>query len=666
MADRTLPRLGWLCFALVTIGLLIGLLLQQVDSSNQALKVPDSVEAARLQQLATIVSDDPVVLLSFIARGDLPVGANDRLALTELQEELRSRPDVSACDMPAIDDPGIVLLPTSISADDAFATAKQILALAREKSPVSLRLVATGLPLIEGTIAEKVAGERTTIVPLLLAVLFAAAWAFYRRIRLAVAVLLPALTAIAWTGGTVAWLGHRLDPIASLLDPVLLTIGVAASVHFVEAFRRARSDGHEAPEASIRARQALRKPAFWATTTTMLGLWSLTINDTPAVVDFGLRAAMGVALAHLFTFTLLPTWLAATGVTLAAPEQSNFAQVWLRGLRRRQLLIVAVFAAITALAIAGLARVETDNDPMRVLPASDPERQQHDELTARLGAVEVFHLLVANESAATQPARLLPFLAEVRTMTGVAGLAGPVQRGITGDLAVPLLLAPGGSFARDALFTKIESTAVVLGLDDVVVAGPSAQIARDSVRLVHGLLGSLGVSLVLLTLAMAIGLRSIRLSLLAMIPNLLPSVWLYGGLGWSGKPVSVATAMIGCTMLGLIVDNTLHLLHHYRDARASLSQAAAVQRALNHCGRAMTMSSAALMLGFMVAATSHLETTVEFALLATVTIAVAWLASAVLLPTLLLPSSHANGVEPDQQLVPSTAPQTHPAASHED
>ena len=144
-------------------------------------------------------------------------------------------------------------------------------------------------------------------VPLLLAVLFAAAWLFYRRLRLAIAVLLPAVTAIAWTGGAVAWLGHRLDPIASLLDPVLLTIGVAASVHFVEAFRRARGNGHAPGNASIRARLSLRKPAFWATTTTMLGLWSLTINDTPAVVDFGLRAAMGVALTHLFTFSLLPS-----------------------------------------------------------------------------------------------------------------------------------------------------------------------------------------------------------------------------------------------------------------------------------------------------------------------------------------------------------------------
>lgn len=637
MADRILRRLGWLGFALATVTMLIGLLRQQVDPSNQALKVPDSIEAARLRQLAAIVSSDPVVLISFLARGDLPIAANDHDAITKLQEELRARPDVSACEMPAIHDPGIVLLPVSLSSDDPFQSAQSVVALAREQAPVSLRVVATGLPLMEGTIAAMVAGERTTIVPLLLAVLFAAAWLFYRRLRLAIAVLLPAVTAIAWTGGAVAWLGHRLDPIASLLDPVLLTIGVAASVHFVEAFRRARGNGHAPGNASIRARLSLRKPAFWATTTTMLGLWSLTINDTPAVVDFGLRAAMGVALTHLFTFSLLPSWLAAANANLRPIKERSFGRFWLPALRHHQLPIVAVFAALTALATAGIARVETDNDPMRVLPATASARQQHDELTARLGAVEICHLLINKDSAAVQPARLLPFLAETRIAPGIAGLAGPVQRGVNGDLAVPLLLAPGGSFVRQALFDNIEATAAVLGLDGVVIAGPSAQIARDSVRLVHGLLGSLGMSLVVLTLAMAVGLGSLRLSLLAMIPNLLPSLWLYGGLGWSGQPVSVATAMIGCTMLGLIVDNTLHLLHHYHEARTLLPQAAALERALDRCGRAMTLSSVVLMLGFLVAATSQLETTVEFALLATATIAVAWLGSAILLPTLLLP-----------------------------
>ena len=122
--------------------------------------------------------------------------------------------------------------------------------------------------------------------------------------------------------------------------------------------------------------------------------------------------------------------------------------------------------------------------------------------------------------------------------------------------------------------------------------------------------------------------------------------------------------MIGCTMLGLIVDNTLHLLHHYHEARKAMEPEAALQRALDRCGRAMTLSSAVLMLGFMVAATSHLETTVEFALLATVTIAVAWLGSAVLLPTLLLPRGTGNDSSQNPEALPPETAATPIALSH--
>ena len=292
--------------------------------------------------------------------------------------------------------------------------------------------------------------------------------------------------------------------------------------------------------------------------------------------------------------------------------------------------------ALAAVALAGLHQLRADNDPLRLLPVDEPARADHDVLAQRLSGVETFRLLVPATSTACEPSRLLPLLAAIRQLPGVAGLAGPVQRGTAGDLVVPLLLAPGGSAVRERLFADCERTTAVLGFPEVVPVGASVQIARDSHRLLLSLLGSLGLSLLLLAVGMAIGLRSIRLALLGLLPNLLPSVWLYGGLGWLDHPVSVATAMIGCTMLGLIVDNTLHLLHHYRRGRRHLAPAIAMAAAWQRCVRPMTLASVVLMLGFLTASTSRLSTTVEFSLLATATIAAAWLGTALVLPLLFL------------------------------
>lgn len=627
-------RLAWVAFLGCTGWLAAALPDQPVDAQNRSLKSPTSRDAAKLQELAAAVPADPVVLVAFAAASDLPLPAPQRARIEALAAQVRGIEGVTEVAVAPVPDPGLAALTVAVGRDDELPTTERVLAACRAALPPGVSLHAAGLPLVEGTIARLVAAERQRVVPLLLAALFAVAWFAYRRAALAFAALVPALAAIAWTSGVLARLGHRLDPVAALLDPVLLTIGVATSVHVVGAFLRAAATGLPPAAASEAALREVKAPALLATATTMVGMWSLATSDVPAVLDFGLRSALGIGLAHVFTFLLLPPLLAR--VTTAATKTSDAApaRLW-SSIARHRVAALVVGAALSALAAAGLFRVSADNDVLQLLPRDDQVRRDHDLLAGRLGGVEAFHLLVPARHPGAEPSRLLPLLAAVREQPGIAGLAGPALRGEDGELAVPLLLAPGGSAAREALFADLERTATVLGFDDVAPAGASVQLARDSGRLLRSLLGSALGSLALLTIGMALGLRSWRLGLLGLAPNLLPSLWLYGALGWSGRPVSVATAMIGCTMLGLVVDNTIHLLHRYRELRAGADAPQALAHAWGDTIRPMTLASAVLALGFGSAAWSRLATTAEFGVLAAATIATAWLATAVLLPAAL-------------------------------
>jgi predicted RND superfamily exporter protein len=636
-APATLLRcLAWTAFLAGTAWLALGMPGQQVDAQNRSLKAPGSRDADRLQELAAVVPADPVVLVAFAAAGDLPLPPAQRTQLAALAEQVRAIDGVTDVAAAPVPDPGLAAFAVAVARDDELPTTDRVLAACRAALPPGIRLHAAGLPLVEGTIARLVAAERLRVVPLLLAVLFAVACFAYRRVTLAVAALAPALAAIAWTSGLLARLGHRLDPVAALLDPVLLTIGVATSVHVIGAFLRASTTGlppHLACDAALRE---VKAPALLATATTMVGMWSLATSDIPAVADFGRRSALGIGLAHGFTFLLLPPLLARMGgLTVTAPASTAATTATRRlwaAIGRHRAAALAAAAALSALAAAGLVRVRADNDVLQLLPADDVVRADHDVLAGRLGGVEAFHLLLPARHPGGEPTRLLPLLAALREQPGIAGLAGPAQRGQDGELAVPLLLAPGGSAARETLFADVERTATVLGFDDVAPAGASVQLARDSGRLLRSLLGSALVSLALLAIGMALGLRSWRLGLLGLAPNLLPSLWLYGALGWSGRPVSVATAMIGCTMLGLVVDNTIHLLHRYRALRDGMRDEDALAHAWAETIRPMTLASAVLALGFGSAAWSRLVTTAEFGVLAAATIATAWLATAVLLP----------------------------------
>lgn len=214
-------------------------------------------------------------------------------------------------------------------------------------------------------------------------------------------------------------------------------------------------------------------------------------------------------------------------------------------------------------------------------------------------------------------------------------MGGQVLRDDDGDLAVPLLLRPMGSAGRDRLFTAIEQAARACGLDGLVTAGSLVQIARDSNRLVGGLALGTIVVFVLLTAGMCLCLRSVALGLAGSVPMALACVWVYGAIAWCGHPVSVATGMIGCTMLGLIVDNAPHFLHRYRMLRGAHDGRQALAAALQQVARPIAVSSGLLLLGFASAATSRLSTTVEFALLACSAIVAALFSTAVLVPLAL-------------------------------
>ena len=92
---RFLRRLGWLLFAAATVFLLHTLSQQQVDPSNRSLKSPDGRDAVQLRALQEVVGDDPIVLVAFVVRGDLPMLASDREELVGLRAKLAALPGVA-------------------------------------------------------------------------------------------------------------------------------------------------------------------------------------------------------------------------------------------------------------------------------------------------------------------------------------------------------------------------------------------------------------------------------------------------------------------------------------------------------------------------------------------------------------------------------------------
>ncbi|MDQ7088481.1 MAG: hypothetical protein Q9Q13_11770 [Acidobacteriota bacterium] len=433
-------------------------------------------------------------------------------------------------------------------------------------------------------------------------------------------------------------LGYRLDPVSSLLQPVLLTVGVAGSVHLVEAFRRYRSQGRQ-PDAALReAWREIAFPALLTVATTVAGFLTLGVHLIPAVRRFGLFAALGVVVAGVLAFLAGSAWLlVAPGP--AGSSRSGGGQegegwrtlaAWLA--RRRRGVLLA-FVLLTAVAVTQWPRLKVDTDPVGVLPASSAFRRDFHRLAGQLGGVEIFDLLIpaADRERVTPLRRMLLDLPQVVEVVDE-------QQAASGETLLTAVMVPSSTSLRFKLFDAVEAGAAALGSPGSRAVGTLVRVARDSQRLVRDQLLASLLTLIVLLVAGFWASRRLSLALVGVVPNLVPAIVVYGAMALADRPVSVATAMIASVMLGLVVDDTLHFLVRYaRAERRGLDPAAAVSEAMRTAGAPIVFTSLVLSAGFAVPLFfGTLVTTREFGALAVATILLALVADLLLLPAVLL------------------------------
>jgi predicted RND superfamily exporter protein len=149
---------------------------------------------------------------------------------------------------------------------------------------------------------------------------------------------------------------------------------------------------------------------------------------------------------------------------------------------------------------------------------------------------------------------------------------------------------------------------------------------------------TLQVSLAVLAILVLVSgvFRSLRLGLLAMVPNIVPVLLFFGALGAGAAPLSIPTSLIGCIALGIAVDDTVHFLVAYQHRRAEgASPDEAASDTIRRVGRPIVMTSIMLVIGFLVITMSGFATLREFGYLTALTMAICLSTDLALFPALL-------------------------------
>ena len=119
-------------------------------------------------------------------------------------------------------------------------------------------------------------------------------------------------------------------------------------------------------------------------------------------------------------------------------------------------------------------------------------------------------------------------------------------------------------------------------------------------------IASLATALLLVWVMASLMLRSTVGGLITSVPVGIATVATFGGLGWTGEPVGVTTAIMGAIAIGIGVDYAVHFVARYRDCcRRGLGNAEAMRETLHSSGVAIFYNAVVVIAGFLAMASSE-------------------------------------------------------------
>ncbi len=586
-----------------------------------------------------------------------------------------------------------IQLPESGGEIEATAAALAMVAELRERHP-ALRIALTGTVALSNAFETSAQGDIARLVPLMGLALVVAMVVFLHSLSATVVTLLVTVLATATGMGLSGWLGIPITAISANAPTIILTIAIANGVHILVTMTKEQERGLEHNDALVESLRLNWQPVFLCSLTTIIGFMSLNSSDIPSFHDLGNMTALGVASAWVYSVTLLPALTSLlphpvkTRRARGGPSMERFAE-WLI-VHRRGVLASCVAAIVVSVAL--IPRIEINDMFVRYFDPAMEFRQDTDFTSANLTGIYMVHFSVGagEDQGVSEPGYLerlqgfATWLREQPEVSHVSTLSDTMKRlnkNLHGDdesyyrlpenreLAAQYLLLyemslPYGLDLNNQIDISKSSTKVTATLYEISTremlaftaraeawlrdhtpeamhthgSGLTTMFSNLAYRNVVSMLGGTGMAFGLIALILMLSLQSLRLGLLSLVPNIVPTVFAFGVWALLSGVVGMSVGTVVASSLGIIVDATVHFLSKYLRARREqdASSEDAVRYALSTVGSALWITFLILIAGFTVLSLSTFKMNADFGLLVAITIACALVADFLLLPTLLM------------------------------
>ena len=554
----------------------------------------------------------------------------------------------------------------------------------------------SGIVMMNGSFAELSMKDMGSLVPLMFLVILITVFITTRSISSMFTSFFVLMFSIMAAMGVAGWMGVELTGPSSSAPTMIMTLAIADSIHLLVTMLQLMRKGMAKKDAIIESIRVNFMPVLITSVTTVIGFLTLNFAEGAPFHDLGNITAIGVTAAFFLSVILLPAIVAILPFKVKVREVKKDKTPLLDGLANFIIKHSTKVLVVSILAVIGISYLsiknELNNKFVEFFDESVPFRADTDFISDNLtGIYNLEYSLGSGEPDGISNPAYLSKLEEFKNwfnqqpevvhVNSFSEVMSRVNASMHGDdinyYKVPenkqqaaqfLLLyemsLPYGLDLNNQINVDKSETRFTVTLDNVssnemmALTAKAEQWLRDNApkeMFSHGistalmfshitktnmdsmLQGGLG-ALVLISLILIFALRSFKYGMISLLPNITPIAVGFGI--WFllvGEINMAVTVVLGMT-LGIVVDDTIHLLSKYIRARREMNKSPedAIRYAFQTVGRAIVVTTVVLAAGFSILMQSNFGFNSDMGKLTAIVIVAALVLDLLLLPALLL------------------------------
>lgn len=585
--------------------------------------------------------------------------------------------------------------PSILDAPERDAVYDQVKTIA-ESYGLEIRI--SGIPGIRTEYIRKVRFELALFVSLSILIIIVFLFRVFRTWWGMLFPLLGVVFPVIWLLGLMGWLGMELDLLTTLLPSLLFVVGTSDIIHLLSKFLQEFHKGSGKLRALFITIREIGWLTFLTSFSTAVSLGSLYLSPLKPVQDFGVYASLGVMLAFLITYLLVPPLILLLPDSsirnvrdkglLKKSDAGLFGRLW-QFILRREPLIVKSTLALAAVSMVGAFRVDENVRLLDDLGSGDvilenmrffednftgvrylevviqPKvgtsltslelLQDIDKMAHFLEVSGYCHAVVglpdiykrANQAIHFNRKEWQKLPATQEQVDEITALAsgtpawGNLIQDSAGITRITARMRDLGSYQMQALEAGMHRFAA--SYTDTSryswrFTGTAILFEQNNQYLTQGLFSGLLLSTLIIAASMATLFFSWRVLILALLPNILPILVLGGVMGFSGISLKASTVIVIALCFGIAFDDTIHFLGRLKleMQKGYASRYELIGRTLTGCGEGLVLTTLVLCAGFLILVASDFGGTFYIGLFSCVTLIVALGADLFLLPILIL------------------------------